>query len=156
MQVLDLCAAPGSKSTQILHRLNTSACTKPASSSSLNTYASGYLVANEPQQRRSSVLVGALKASGYTNYAVTAYFGEHFPLSGGDEGTSAVADDSISGAPGVPIHGSVRFDKVLADVPCSGDGTLRKNVRSAEPGLVRLYINLCREICWSLGVLAML
>lgn len=53
--VLDLCAAPGSKSTQILRELKT-----------------GLLLANEIDRKRAQVLLGNLERSGYPNIICTS------------------------------------------------------------------------------------
>lgn len=63
-QTLDLCAAPGGKSTQIAAQMENK----------------GLLVANEPNGRRRPALVANLNRAGILNTAVTAYRGESFPL----------------------------------------------------------------------------
>jgi len=55
-KVLDLCAAPGGKSTAILKKLN----------------GSGFLLANDISAKRASVLLKNLEMQGYDNYFVTA------------------------------------------------------------------------------------
>ena len=45
---------------------------------------------------------------------VTNHEGQHFPIA------------RPRGRAKQAAHGALRFDRVLADVPCSGDGTLRK------------------------------
>ena len=53
--VLDICAAPGGKSTQILEKLN----------------GSGLLVSNEIEYNRAKILYENLNKLGYNNYAIT-------------------------------------------------------------------------------------
>lgn len=53
--VLDLCAAPGGKSTQILNRLS----------------SNGFLVSNEYDKKRANILLSNLERWGYDNYLLT-------------------------------------------------------------------------------------
>lgn len=68
---------------------------------------SGLIIANEPYLNRHFVLNHTLSRLGVLNTIVTAYRAEHFPLK----------------------H---RFDFILADVPCSGEGTFRMTHRHAR------------------------
>jgi NOL1/NOP2/sun family putative RNA methylase len=68
---------------------------------------SGLIIANEPYLNRHFVLNHTLSRMGVLNTIVTAYRAEHFPLK----------------------H---RFDFILADVPCSGEGTFRMTHRHAR------------------------
>ena len=87
--VLDMCAAPGSKTTQIMEMLR-----------------SGYVVANDSNTRRCHDLVHQLQRVGTQNAIVTCQNGSKFEV------------------------GFDQFDRVLCDVPCTGDGTMRKNPES--------------------------
>lgn len=82
--VLDLCAAPGSKTTFLAQQMEDRGC----------------LVANEPSPSRLKSLLSNLERTGTTCALVTAYGGQNFPQR----------------------H---RFDRVLVDAPCSGEGTWR-------------------------------
>ena len=62
--VLDLCAAPGGKSTQIAARMD----------------GIGPLVANEPNGRRQQALLANINRLGILNATITSYRGESFPL----------------------------------------------------------------------------
>ena len=62
--VLDLCAAPGGKTTQAADRVG----------------PRGLVVANEPNGRRMQALLANLNRLGVLNVAVTGYRGESFPL----------------------------------------------------------------------------
>ncbi len=61
---------------------------------------SGLIVANEPNRKRHVPLAHTLARLGVTNTVMTSYQAQEFPL-------------------------SQRFDYVLADVPCSGEGRVR-------------------------------
>lgn len=88
MLALDMCAAPGSKTTQLGESL----------------HPDGVVVANEPVSGRLNMLVSNRSRLGLTNIVVTQHDGRHFAR--------------------LPPPG---FDAVVADVPCTGTGTTRKN-----------------------------
>ena len=85
---LDMCAAPGSKTTQLGEVL----------------HPNGVVVANEPVSGRLNMLVSNRSRLGLTNIVVTQHDGRHFAR--------------------LPPPG---FDAVIADVPCTGTATSRKN-----------------------------
>ena len=93
MAVLDLCAAPGGKATQIAAAMR-------------NT---GLLVANEPVLKRARVLESNLERLGVTNTIVTC-----------------MPPDRLCAL----LHN--RFDAVLADAPCSGEGMFRKDATAVR------------------------
>ena len=95
-RVIDMCAAPGSKTTQILERL---AAQGPG----------GLVIANDVNQGRLDVLTHqtARLPDAKSRLVITNHDATCFPL---------VTDSA---------H---KFDRVLCDVMCSGDGTLRKSV----------------------------
>ncbi|CAB9527590.1 Multisite-specific tRNA:(cytosine-C(5))-methyltransferase trm4a [Seminavis robusta] len=88
--VLDMCAAPGSKTCQILEKLS----------------PEGSMIANDASYQRAYMLVTQLRRIMHNNPAVliTSCEAQFFPQQ------------------------SLSFDRILADVPCSGDGTSRKNI----------------------------
>lgn len=86
--VLDMAAAPGSKSTQIAARMN----------------CQGVIVANDMKENRLHTLMTALHRLGVTNAIVTKKMGQWF---------------------GKNMTG--RFNRVLIDAPCTGQGTSRKD-----------------------------
>ena len=100
--VLDMCAAPGSKTAQLLEALHTQTATSPAD-------VGGMVIANDNDAKRAFLLVHQLKRLGSPAFVVTTHDGQFFPNIFG-------ADDAL-----------IRFDRILCDVPCSGDGTMRKN-----------------------------
>lgn len=139
--VLDLCAAPGSKAAQLLEMLhqgeegrilkalqihaNEDGREVPAYPG-LDTVdmevdpkddgrATGLLVANDMDYKRSHLLIHQLKRLSSPNMIVTNHDATLFPsLQLPSKDSSQVQ--------------YLKFDRILADVPCSGDGTLRKNV----------------------------
>lgn len=85
--VYEPCAAPGSKTKQILEKLE----------------GTGLLVSNELNKKRVNVLITEAKKNDTVNFVVTQH--------------NAATNKY-----------SQQFDKICCDVPCSGDGTIRKNV----------------------------
>eukprot|EP00934_Nitzschia_sp_Nitz4_P001853 Nitzschia sp. Nitz4//scaffold40_size135432//106302//108761//NITZ4_003262-RA/size135432-processed-gene-0.154-mRNA-1//1//CDS//3329551273//1853//frame0 len=100
---LDMCAAPGSKTSQLLEVVN---CPKNAGDSE----PSGYVVANDSDPKRAYMLVHQMRRINSPAIFITSCDAQFFPLIRSDEN---------------PTEGM--FDRVLCDVPCSGDGTSRKN-----------------------------
>ncbi len=86
--VLDLCAAPGGKSTQIGAKLN----------------GKGLLWSNEIVRNRANILLSNIERMGIPNAVVSSAHPEELC-------------ERLSG----------RFDKVMVDAPCSGEGMFRKN-----------------------------
>ncbi|KAF2586228.1 hypothetical protein F2Q70_00033735, partial [Brassica cretica] len=105
--VLDMCAAPGSKTFQLLEIIHESA--EPGS------LPNGMVVANDVDYKRSNLLIHQTKRTCTTNLIVTNNEGQHFP------NCNSIASEKCHH----PID-QLLFDRVLCDVPCSGDGTLRK------------------------------
>lgn len=97
--VLDMCAAPGSKSTQIVQNVR-------------------LLVANEVSAKRCNVLVSNLKKTPSASIVVTSQDACSFPL---------IRLPADAGEPS-PLY----FDRILCDVPCSSDGTVRKDRKILE------------------------
>ncbi|KAI0014314.1 S-adenosyl-L-methionine-dependent methyltransferase [Xylariaceae sp. FL0662B] len=139
MTVLDLCAAPGSKAAQLLEMIHNGEEARmrkaiqsfgetgpqPAVEEDVDLAvdagddgrATGLLVANDADYKRSHMLVHQLKRLSSPNLIVTNHDATLYPAI------------RLPRDPNQPDKGRyLRFDRVLADVPCSGDGTLRKNV----------------------------
>ncbi|NOY65404.1 MAG: NOL1/NOP2/sun family putative RNA methylase, partial [Nitrospirae bacterium] len=102
--VLDMCASPGSKTTQISALMNNR----------------GLIVANELNRQRLSILKFHIERLGVTNVVVTNYQAQNFPMKYPD---------------GTPL----RFDRVLLDAPCTGEGRFRKILRSDEAEKMRPF-----------------
>ena len=93
--ILDLCASPGSKTTQIAAKMQ-------------NT---GTIIANEINLKRIIILASNMERCGAMNSIITK-----------KEGAALCNRLKKEG---------LEFDKVLVDVPCSGEGTLRSNPATA-------------------------
>ena len=132
MTVLDLCAAPGSKSAQLMELLhageedamdhvaqqvkNGVAGTEPIGPEGLNDdgRSTGLLIANDADPKRAHMLIHQMKRLTSPNLIVTNHDASFYP-----------SIKMPQSQPGPPKY--LKFDRILADVPCSGDGTPRKN-----------------------------
>jgi multisite-specific tRNA:(cytosine-C5)-methyltransferase len=145
MTVLDLCAAPGSKSAQLLEmvhggeearvrkvarkvaeengrQLSPDGQEIDAEKAQADTEAdygddgrsTGLLIANDVDWKRAQLLVHQVKRLNSPNFIVTNHDARHFP-------SILVKNDGSS-------KRYLKFDRILADVPCTGDGTARKNL----------------------------
>ncbi|KAM7195647.1 mitochondrial GTPase [Naviculisporaceae sp. PSN 640] len=142
MTVLDLCAAPGSKAAQLLEMIHRGEEARIRSvvrtfgdnggvksedkqeeeaaqleaDPSDDGRATGMLIANDADYKRGHMLVHQLKRLSSPNMIVTNHDATMYPALRVPNPTD----------PNKPSY--LKFDRILADVPCSGDGTLRKNV----------------------------
>lgn len=91
---LDLCASPGSKTTQAASFMKNS----------------GNIVANEVSLGRIKILASNLERCGVTNTIITRKEG------------SALCNKLKKN--------NIKFDKILIDAPCSGEGTLRSTYKT--------------------------
>ncbi|XP_044484350.1 RNA cytosine-C(5)-methyltransferase NSUN2-like isoform X2 [Mangifera indica] len=110
--ILDMCAAPGSKTFQLLEIIHQS--TKPGS------LPDGMVVANDLDVQRCNLLIHQTKRMCTANLIVTNHEAQHFP---------GCRSKSNASNKGIELESNINqllFDRVLCDVPCSGDGTLRK------------------------------
>ena len=103
--VLDMCAAPGSKTGQMLEIVSE---IKPGS-----TEPKGFVVANDSDPKRAYMLINNLRRINSPAVFTGSVDAQFFPQLKGFNNT----DGKNEGL----------FDRVLCDVPCSGDGTMRKN-----------------------------
>jgi len=127
--VLDMCAAPGSKTAQLLEDLHEgTSFTKPPT---------GMVIANDADPKRAHMLVHQLKRLGSSSFLVTTHEGQFYPnlylpasSSSASASSAAPAEEdaaSSSASPSSSRPPSLKFDRILCDVPCSGDGTMRKS-----------------------------
>jgi 16S rRNA C967 or C1407 C5-methylase (RsmB/RsmF family) len=109
--VLDTCAAPGSKTAQLVDSLHRNG--------RLNA---GLLIANDADSKRAYMLTHQLKRFIGDSVLVTNHQAQRFPKlrPKGKEREAAAAASATGG------DGGIEFDRVLCDVPCCGDGTVRK------------------------------
>ena len=95
--ILDLCASPGSKTTQAAAMMNNE----------------GTIIANELSMGRIGILNSNLEGCGVMNTIVTRKEGVAF------------CERMLK-------KSNFRFDKILVDAPCSGEGTLRKSPKTFQ------------------------
>jgi 16S rRNA C967 or C1407 C5-methylase (RsmB/RsmF family) len=151
--VLDMCAAPGSKTAQLLEAIQSS-----------DPFSSGAVIANDVDMQRAFLLVHQTKRLGSPHFVVSTHEGQFFPtlykrtmppasipVPAPSAPTEPVAAPEVNAAEARHVscgpsmfegsgdkamlsyyeQGALevqRFDRILADVPCSGDGTLRKAI----------------------------
>jgi tRNA (cytosine34-C5)-methyltransferase len=111
-RVLDLCASPGSKTRQALEKL----CNTIA----IKNDDLGIVVANDVNLKRSYIIANRCNVLGLhtQRLCVTNHKAQSFPnisikASINKDGGDATVDG--------------QYDRIVCDVPCSGDGTLRKD-----------------------------
>ena len=149
MTVLDLCAAPGSKSAQLIEMVHGGEEARTAKIGrkikaedgeevgpdgteiqqgmeeeedegdwSDDGRTTGLLIANDVDHRRAHMLIHQMKRLNSPNMIVTNHDATFYPsIKLPSQGEEANAKGKY-----------LKFDRILADVPCSGDGTCRKNV----------------------------
>ncbi|KAK3073001.1 tRNA (cytosine-5-)-methyltransferase ncl1, partial [Teratosphaeriaceae sp. CCFEE 6253] len=126
--VLDLCAAPGSKSAQLIEAIHAGEEERVSSAvkqikgadaqiengASVDDQgrATGLFIANDVNYQRAQMLVHQVKRLNSPNLIVMNHDATMFP---------SIEIPSQRGGK------YLKFDRILADVPCSGDGTCRKN-----------------------------
>lgn len=115
-RALDLCAAPGSKTSQIMEALQLQQQTHTGDGDGSQP-TQGLVVANDANEKRGYLLVHQLQRLGLTDAVVTCHLGQQFP---GLYSRSGAGDNVVLKTTDV-------FDRIICDVPCSGDGTIRKN-----------------------------
>jgi len=123
-RVLDMCAAPGSKTFQLLEMLHAHKRADDSDKTSTSgSVPSGVVVANDASLQRANLLTHQTKRSNSPALIVTNHQAQKFPVLKETEACPNEERETNVSAP--PM--AYRFDRVLADVPCSGDGTLRKS-----------------------------
>lgn len=103
-KVLDMCAAPGSKTAQLIEMIHADEGNIPPE---------GFVIANDLDNNRCYMLVHQAKRLNSPNILIT------------NHDSSIMPNFIITNPDGT--KDTLKFDRILADVPCSGDGTMRKN-----------------------------
>ncbi|KAJ8613116.1 hypothetical protein CTAYLR_004798 [Chrysophaeum taylorii] len=112
-RVFDACAAPGSKTTQLIEAIDGALL---EGRSGLEE-ASELLIANDENLSRAHTLVHQLKRLGSPSWLVSHCDARAFPT---------LYKEIRAGVRKRRTENKILFDKILCDVPCSSDGTLRK------------------------------
>ncbi|XP_006903193.1 PREDICTED: tRNA (cytosine(34)-C(5))-methyltransferase [Elephantulus edwardii] len=103
-KILDMCAAPGSKTAQLIEMLH----------ADMNIpFPEGFVIANDVDNKRCYLLVHQAKRLSSPCIMVVNHDASSIPRLQVD----------VDGRKEVLF-----YDRVLCDVPCSGDGTMRKNI----------------------------
>lgn len=106
--ILDLCSAPGSKTTQLSSEME----------------GTGTIIANELSMGRLKILASNLERCGAFNTIITRK--EGFALCKRLE----------------KYNPEMKFDKILVDAPCSGEGTLRSSLKTYKMWNIKTVKNL--------------
>ena len=112
---MDMCAAPGSKTEQLLSLMYKDLSSAINRGDTIASMPSGLVVANDIDPKRLRTLTQRFTHHGSPNLIFTCSKAEDLPKSNAEV-----------------------FDRVLCDVPCSGDGTFRK-----RPYQWRLFRQRC-------------
>lgn len=113
--ILDMCAAPGSKTAQLLEYLKFNIFNNKDHGKIVPTdpFDDGLIVANDVDNKRCYMLVHQASRLNSPNCVII------------NEDASRLPNMKTLDQNGEVKN--IKFDRILCDVPCSGDGTLRKN-----------------------------
>ena len=114
--VLDMCAAPGSKTAQLIEALHSPLTT---SAETYDPCPPGLVIANDSDAKRAHMLIHQSQRLPSPNLVVANYDAAHWPT---------IKVPYLAKEAGEVEEKTMLFDRILADVPCSGDGTIRKNL----------------------------
>uniref|UniRef100_A0A8B9SGX4 tRNA (cytosine(34)-C(5))-methyltransferase n=1 Tax=Anas platyrhynchos TaxID=8839 RepID=A0A8B9SGX4_ANAPL len=103
-KILDMCAAPGSKTAQLIEMLH---------ADMNDPFPKGFVIANDVDNKRCYLLVHQAKRLNSPCIMVVNHDASSIPN----------LQIDVDGKKEVLF-----YDRILCDVPCSGDGTMRKNI----------------------------
>ncbi|KAK2489119.1 hypothetical protein MC885_013383 [Smutsia gigantea] len=103
-KILDMCAAPGSKTTQLIEMLHADMSVP---------FPEGFVIANDVDNKRCYLLVHQAKRLSSPCIMVVNHDASSIPR----------LQIDVNGRKEILF-----YDRILCDVPCSGDGTMRKNI----------------------------
>ncbi|KAL6661248.1 hypothetical protein ACP70R_000632 [Stipagrostis hirtigluma subsp. patula] len=109
--ILDMCASPGSKTFQLLEMIH--------QSKEPGLLPGALVIANDVDVQRCDLLIHNTKRMCTANLIVTNHEAQNFP-------GCSIAKDYSETYQDTCKPQRLEFDRVLCDVPCSGDGTIRK------------------------------
>jgi 16S rRNA C967 or C1407 C5-methylase (RsmB/RsmF family) len=116
MKILDTCAAPGSKTAQLLEFMLLGMTRKE------RTLNPGFVLANDADNLRANLLSHQSSRFNSGGIAIVNHNAVNFPTLHYQPGTSAYAE--LMNNPS--FDNRVLFDRILCDVPCSSDAAIRK------------------------------
>lgn len=111
--ILDLCASPGSKTTQMASQMKNA----------------GTIIANDVNIGRIKILASNLERCGVANVIITR-------------------DDGIRLCEKFKLQ-DLKFDKILLDAPCSGEGTMRSSIKTClmwNPNTIKSLSKLQKKL----------
>lgn len=133
-KVLDLCAAPGSKTTQIASYMKNQ----------------GVLVANDVDVNRLKPLTMNLQRMGVTNAIITMNAFHKSKNSNKPRNPFLQFNSDNELVPVLDDEGNPEsFDRILVDAPCSGTGTIRKSFKALSMysyGLVNRLVRIQKDL----------
>uniref|UniRef100_H3CV39 tRNA (cytosine(34)-C(5))-methyltransferase n=1 Tax=Tetraodon nigroviridis TaxID=99883 RepID=H3CV39_TETNG len=103
-KILDMCAAPGSKTAQLIEMLHSDMDVP---------FPEGFVIANDVDNKRCYLLVHQAKRLNSPCIMVVNHDASCIPT----------LNINVDGKKDILF-----YDRILCDVPCSGDGTMRKNI----------------------------
>jgi len=114
---LDMCASPGSKTTQAIEALYAGGAAT----------GRGFMVANDASPTRCQMLLRRCAALGEMSerLLITCHPAQSLPWLPRLDASAEAEATAVGGEAGRYPAGC--FDRIICDVPCSGDGTTRKN-----------------------------
>ncbi|TCD60371.1 hypothetical protein EIP91_010262 [Steccherinum ochraceum] len=119
-RVIDMCAAPGSKTAQLLEALHAH------DTATASSYPSGLLIANDSDHKRTHLLIHQSARLPSPALMVTNHDASIYPAIKIPSEVTVFPAGTKQRVASKRQH-QLLFDRILCDVPCSGDGTMRKN-----------------------------